>query len=116
LSVESYGFKFVVDAKDAAKGYGDFQKAVDGVFASLDRFEQHAKKVMDSVTSSSKRGQTDIAKYAAQFKSLASIPIDSRAAPALLKLSDAMARFKAPNTTQISNMRSFFRTLGSFRT
>jgi hypothetical protein len=112
LSVESYGFKFVVDAKDAAKGYGDFQKAVDGVFASLDRFEQHAKKVMDSVTSSSKRGQTDIAKYAAQFKSLASIPIDSRAAPALLKLSDAMARFKAPNTTQISNMRSFFRTLG----
>jgi hypothetical protein len=112
LSVESYGFKFVVDAKDAAKGYGDFQKAVDGVFASLDRFEQHAKKVMDSVTSSSKRGQSDIAKYAAQFKSLASIPIDSRAAPALLKLSDAMARFKAPNTTQIANMRNFFRTLG----
>jgi hypothetical protein len=113
LSVESYGFKFVVDAKDAAKGYGDFQKAVDGVFASLDRFEQHAKKVMDSVTSSSKKGQSDIAKYAAQFKSLASIPIDSRAAPALLKLSDAMARFKAPNTTQITNMRTFFRTLGT---
>jgi hypothetical protein len=113
LSVESYGFKFVVDAKDAAKGYGDFQKAVDGVFASLDRFEQHAKKVMDSVTSSSRKGQTDIAKYAAQFKSLASIPIDSRAAPALLKLSDAMARFKAPNTTQITNMRNFFRTLGT---
>jgi hypothetical protein len=113
LSVESYGFKFVVDAKDAAKGYGDFQKAVDGVFASLDRFEQHAKKVMDSVTSSSKKGQTDIAKYAAQFKSLASIPIDSRAAPALLKLSDAMARFKAPNTTQITNMRNFFKTMGT---
>jgi hypothetical protein len=113
LSVESYGFKFVVDAKDAAKGYGDFQKAVDGVFASLERFEQHAKKVMDSVTSSSRKGQTDIAKYAAQFKSLANIPIDSRAAPALLKLSDAMARFKAPNTTQITNMRNFFRTLGT---
>jgi hypothetical protein len=113
LSVESYGFKFVVDAKDAAKGYGDFQKAVDGVFSSLERFEQHAKKVMDSVTSSSRKGQSDIAKYAAQFKSLANIPIDSRAAPALLKLSDAMARFKAPNTTQISNMRSFFRTLGA---
>lgn len=113
MSVESYGFKFVVDAKDAAKGYGDFQKAVDGVFASLDRFEQHAKKVMDSVTSSSKKGQSDIARYAAQFKSLANIPIDNRAAPALLKLSDAMARFKAPNTTQISNMRTFFRTLGT---
>jgi hypothetical protein len=113
LSVESYGFKFVVDAKDAAKGYGDFQKAVDGVFSSLERFEQHAKKVMDSVTSSSRKGQTDIAKYAAQFKSLANIPIDTRAAPALLKLSDAMARFKAPNTTQITNMRNFFRTLGT---
>jgi hypothetical protein len=113
LSVESFGFKFVVDAKDAAKGYGDFQKAVDGVFASLTQFESHAKKVMDNVTSSSRKGQTDIAKYASQFKALANIPVDSRAAPALLKLSDAMARFKAPNTTQIANMRSFFRNLGT---
>lgn len=113
MTVESYGFKFVVDAKDAAKGYGDFQKAVDGVFSSLTKFEAHAKKVMDSITSSSKRGQGDIAKYANQFKSLGNIPIDGRAAPALFKLSEAMRSFKAPNTTQIANLRSFFKSLGT---
>lgn len=111
MSVESFGFKFVVDAKDAAKGYGDFQRAVDGVFASMQRFEQQAKKSIDAVTASSKRGQGDIQKYAAQFKALQSIPIDGSAAPKLLKLSDAMARFKAPSTTQVSNLRSFFTSL-----
>lgn len=111
MSVESFGFKFVVDAKDAAKGYGDFQRAIDGVFSSMQRFEAQAKKSLDAVTASSKRGQGDIAKYAAQFKALQSIPVDGSAAPKLLKLSDAMARFKAPSQSQVGNLRAFFSSL-----
>lgn len=113
MTVETYGFKFSVDARDAAKGYGDFQKSVDGVFASLSKFEAHAKKVMDGVTASSRRGQSDIAKYTNQFKGLANIKIDGRAGPAITKLTEAMRGFKAPNTAQINNMRSFFRALGT---
>lgn len=111
MSVETYGFKFVVDAKDAAKGYGDFQKAVDGVFDSLAKFEAHAKKTMDAVASSSKRGQTDIAKYANQFKALAKIPVDTTAANKLKTLSEALKGFRAPNATQVANLRSFYRAL-----
>lgn len=112
MAVETYGFKFLVDAKDAAKGYGDFQKAVDGVFASLTRFEAHAKKTMDEVSKTSRNGKSDIAKYTQQFKALGSIPVDGKAPAKIFRLNEAMKGFRAPNTTQVANLRSFFRTMG----
>lgn len=108
---EQYGFKFVVDASDAAKGWKQFETAVEGVFGSLDKMERHVAKTMDAVNKATKGSKTNITAFTKAANELGRIKVNPTAARNVQTLSNAMKSFKAPSATQVKNTQAFFRAL-----
>ncbi len=108
---EQYGFKFVVDANDAAKGWGQFQSAVDGVFASMDRMEAHVEKTMGAVNKATKSGRQNIAGFTKAVNDLGKVRVNASASKNIKMLNEAMRNIKAPNASQVRNLRGFFKAL-----
>ncbi|USM11583.1 tail tape-measure [Citromicrobium phage vB_CbaS-RXM] len=108
---EQYGFKFVVDANDAAKGWQQFESAVDGVFRSLDRMEAHVEKTMGAVNRATKGGTKNLNAFTKAANDLGKVKVNPSASNNLKTLNAAMNSFKAPNATQNKNLRAFFKTL-----
>ena len=108
---EQYGFKFVVDANDAAKGWKQFESAVEGVFGALDKMESHVDKTMTAVNKATKSGKTNISAFAKAAGELGRIKVNPSAAKNITTLSAAMKSFKAPSSAQVKNTQSFFRAL-----
>jgi hypothetical protein len=112
MTVETHGMQFVVDAAGVAKGFRDYEAAVDGIFKSLDKFEKKVAQTMSSI----ERAASNRAALAGFKKSLdqfSNINIDTRAAGKLSALSAAMGNFKAPSEAQSLNTRKFFTSLSN---
>jgi hypothetical protein len=79
MTVETHGMQFVVDASGVAKGFRDYEAAVDGIFKSLDKFEKKVAQTMSGI----ERAASNRAALAGFKKSLdqfSNINIDTRAA------------------------------------
>lgn len=111
MSTENHGLKFVLDTSGIARGVKQYESAVEGIFASLDKFEEHVVKTMKGVAKAASN-KNDINKFVGSFKALGNIKIDSKAANRISTLSAAMGGFKAPTAAQIANTKKFFTTLG----
>lgn len=108
---EQYGFKFVVDANDAARGWKQFESAVDGVFNALDRMESHVAKSMASLKKNMNTGRADLTAFNKAVKDLGSVKISGSSSKNITTLSAAMRGFKAPSAAQVKNTTAFFRAL-----
>lgn len=104
--------KFVVDTTGVAKGLRDYRSAVDGIFASLSKFEAHVEKTMKGVSKASANPQA-IAAFKRAVGAFSKVDIDTSAARKLSALSAAMSGFKSPSPAQITNTRRFFSALGN---
>ena len=104
--------KFVVDTSGVAKGLRDYRSAVDGIFASLTKFEAHVEKTMKGVAKASANPQA-IAAFKRAVGAFSKVDIDTSAARKLSALSAAMNGFKSPSPAQITNTRRFFSALGN---
>jgi hypothetical protein len=51
MTIETHGMEFVVDASGVAKGFRDYESAVQGIFKSLDQFERKVDATMKGVES-----------------------------------------------------------------
>lgn len=102
--------KFVVDTTQVAKGLRDYRSAVEGVFSSLDKFENHVKKTMDGVNKAAGNTQ-NINKFRKSIGAFSDVKIDRNAARQLNSLSQALGGFKPPTRSQTTNLRAFFRSL-----
>jgi hypothetical protein len=112
MTVETHGMQFVVDASGVAKGFRDYEAAVDGIFKSLDKFEKKVAQTMSGI----ERAASNRAALAGFKKSLdqfSNINIDTRAVGKLSALSAAMGAFKAPSEAQSLNTRKFFSSLAN---
>jgi len=103
--------KFVVDTSQVQKGFRDYRSAVEGVFNSLDKFEDHVKKTMDGVNKAASN-RTEINKFKRAIKDIGNVKIDTSSARKLSTLSKALREFRAPSAAQTKNSAAFFRTLG----
>lgn len=103
--------KFVVDTSDVTKGLRDYKAAVEGIFASLDKFEAKVKKTMDGVAKAA-GNQTNVNKFKKSLEAFGNVKIDTGAARKLSALSQALQGFKAPSAAQSKNTVAFFRSLG----
>lgn len=103
--------KFVVDTSQVQKGFRDYRSAVEGVFNSLDKFEDHVKKTMDGVNKAASN-RTEINKFKRAIKDIGNVKIDTSSARKLNTLSKALREFRAPSAAQTKNSAAFFRTLG----
>lgn len=112
MTVETHGMQFVVDASGVAKGFRDYEAAVDGIFKSLDTFEKKVASTMSAI----ERAASNRAALAGFKKSLdqfSNIKIDTAAASKLSALSAAMGGFRAPSEAQSANTRKFFSSLSN---
>lgn len=103
--------KFVVDTTGVAKGFRDYKSAVDGIFASLSKFEAHVDKTMKGVAKASANPQA-LNAFRKAVSAFAKVDIDTSAARKLSALSAAMQGFKAPSNAQTANTKRFFNALG----
>jgi len=110
--MDTHGMKFVVDTSGVAKGFRDYKAAVDGIFASLTKFEAHVDKTMKGVAKASANPQA-LNAFKKAVSAFAKVDIDTSAARKLSALSAAMQGFKAPSAAQTSNTKRFFNVLGS---
>ncbi|MEQ6333016.1 tape measure protein [Sphingobium sp. MK2] len=111
MSTENHGLKFVLDTSGIARGVKQYESAVEGIFASLDKFEDHVVNTMKGVAKAASN-KKDIGKFVAGFKQLGDIKVDAKAAGRISALSAAMGGFKAPSAAQIANSKKFFSALG----
>ena len=112
MTTETHGLKFVVDTKDVAKGFRDYQSAVEGIFSSLDKFEDHVVKTMKGVAKAASN-KRDVKAFTRAFDGLSNIKIDGSAARKMSTLSQAMSTFKAPSSAQSANTKKFFSALST---
>jgi tape measure domain-containing protein len=108
--VDQHGMKFVVDTSQVQKGFRDYRSAVEGVFSSLDKFEEHVKKTMDGVNKAASN-RTEINKFKRSIKDIGNVKIDTSSSRKLGTLSKALRDFRAPSAAQTKNASAFFRTL-----
>lgn len=108
--MDTHGMKFVVDTTGVAKGFRDYKSAVDGIFASLSKFEAHVDKTMKGVAKASENPQA-LNAFKRAVSAFAKVDIDTSAARKLTALSAAMQGFKAPSSAQTANTKRFFNTL-----
>lgn len=108
--MDTHGMKFVVDTTGVAKGFRDYKSAVEGIFASLDKFEAHVDKTMRGVAKAASNPQA-LNAFKKAVSAFAKVDIDTSAARKLSALSSAMSGFKAPSPQQTANTRKFFTTL-----
>lgn len=104
--------KFVVDTTGVAKGFRDYKSAVDGIFASLSKFEAHVDKTMKGVAKASANPQA-LNAFRKAVSAFAKVDIDTSAARKLTALSAAMNGFKAPSNAQTANTKRFFNVLAN---
>lgn len=109
--MDTHGMKFVVDTTGVAKGFRDYKSAVDGIFASLTKFEAHVDKTMKGVAKASANPQA-LNAFKKAVSAFAKVDIDTSAARKLSALSAAMQGFKAPSAAQTNNTKRFFNVLG----
>lgn len=102
--------KFVVDTTNVAKGFRDYKSAVEGIFASLDKFEAHVNKTMQGVAKASGNPQA-LGQFRKNLQAFGDIKIDGRTVNNINKLGTALHGFKAPSAAQNKNARAFFKTL-----
>ncbi len=108
--METHGMKFVVDTRDVAKGFRDYKSAVDGIFASLDKFEAHVNKTMAGVAkASNNRGALN--GFKKSMEAFGNVKIDPTAARRITALAQALNGFKAPSPQQAANTKRFFTAL-----
>jgi predicted thioredoxin/glutaredoxin len=112
MSVEQHGLKFVVDTADVAKGFRDYKSAVDGVFASLDKFEAHVAKTMKGIASASSN-KSALNAFKNALQSISDVKISASTVRSVGALSAAMKDFRAPSEGQSANLRAFSRALGT---
>lgn len=110
MTTETHGMKFVVDTTGVAKGFRDYQSAVEGIFSSLDKFEAHVNKTMKGVASAA-NNKAALSSFKSAVNAFSKVDIDTGAAKKLSALSAAMNGFKAPNATQAQNTKKFFNAL-----
>jgi len=110
--MDTHGMKFVVDTTGVAKGFRDYKSAVDGIFASLTKFEAHVDKTMKGVAKASANPQA-LNAFKKAVSAFAKVDIDTSAARKLSALSAAMQGFKAPSSAQTANTKRFFNVLGN---
>jgi hypothetical protein len=110
--MDTHGMKFVVDTTGVAKGFRDYKSAVEGIFASLDKFEKHVDQTMKGVAKASANPQA-LNAFKKAVSAFGHVDIDTSAAKKLSALSAAMNGFRAPSATQTTNTKKFFTTLGS---
>jgi tape measure domain-containing protein len=110
--MDTHGMKFVVDTTGVAKGFRDYKSAVDGIFASLTKFEAHVDKTMKGVAKASSNPQA-LNAFKKAVSAFAKVDIDTSAARKLSALSAAMQGFKAPSASQTANTTKFFKALSN---
>ena len=110
--MDTHGMKFVVDTTGVAKGFRDYKSAVDGIFASLSKFEAHVDKTMKGVAKASANPQA-LNAFRKAVSAFAKVDIDTSAARKLTALSAAMNGFKAPSNAQTANTKRFFNVLAN---
>jgi tape measure domain-containing protein len=110
--MDTHGMKFVVDTTGVAKGFRDYKSAVDGIFASLTKFEAHVDKTMKGVAKASANPQA-LNAFKKAVSAFAKVDIDTSAARKLSALSAAMQGFKAPSASQTANTTKFFKSLAN---
>ena len=71
--------KFVVDTSSVAKGFRDYKSAVDGIFASLDKFEAHVQKTMKGVASAA-NNKAALSSFRKGLEAFSNVKIDGTAA------------------------------------
>ncbi len=108
---EQYGFQFKVDATDAAKGWKQFESAVEGVFKALDRMESHVEKTMTSVNNASKKSASGLAAFKKAANDLGNLKVGGSSTKNITALNNAMKSFKAPSAAQVKNLNDFFKAL-----
>jgi tape measure domain-containing protein len=110
--METHGMKFVVDTRDVAKGFRDYKAAVDGIFASLDKFEAHVAKTMNAASkAANNRGALN--NFKKSMEAFGNVKIDPTAARRITALSQALGGFKAPSPAQAANLKKFFASLAN---
>lgn len=110
MTVETHGMRFELDASGVAKGFRDYKSAVEGIFGSLDKFEQKVAKTMKGVESAASN-KAALTAFRKSVEGFSKIDIDATAAKKLSALSAAMGGFKAPSAAQAQNTRKFFTSL-----
>lgn len=110
--MDTHGMKFVVDTTGVAKGFRDYRSAVEGIFASLNKFEAHVEKTMKGVAKATANPQA-LASFKKAISAFGKVDIDTSAARKLSALSAAMSGFKAPSPAQSANTKKFFNVLSS---
>lgn len=108
---EQYGFQFKVDATDAARGWKQFESAVEGVFKALDKMESHVEKTMGKVNDTSRKAAQGIKAFTAAGQALNALKFTGSSAKNIAALNAAMKQLKAPSAAQVKNLQSFFRAL-----
>lgn len=108
---EQYGFQFKVDATDAARGWKQFESAVEGVFKALDKMESHVEKTMGKVNDTSRKAASGIKAFAAAGQALNGLKFSGSSGKNIASLNAAMKQFKAPSAAQVKNLQAFFRAL-----
>lgn len=108
---EQYGFKFVVDANDAARGWKQFETAVEGVFKALDKMESHVDKTMAAVNSGSRKAAGGMKAFNDAASGLKEVKFNGSSTKNITALNAAMRSFKAPSASQAKNLQTFFKAL-----
>lgn len=109
--METHGLQFVADTSGLAKGFRDYESAVNGVFASLDKFEAHVVKTMKGVEKAA-GNKAALNGFRKSLEAFSDVKIDGSAARKISALSSAMNGFKAPSAVQSANLRRFFNAAG----
>lgn len=110
MTTETHGMKFVVDASGVAKGFRDYKAAVDGIFASLDKFEAYVQKTMKGVASAA-NNKAALGQFRKGLEAFSNIKVDTSAGRKISALGAAMKDFRAPSASQTQNFKKFIGAL-----